>query len=520
MAFALVLPAQTGTYEQAVALVRSGDFSNAISAIEKLLATQPGELRSRNLLGIALSGAGRRAEANKHFEYVLKANPAFLPALKNLAHNQLELGQLQAAREHFNAALKLAPADPSIHFGLGRLAFANRDYGAAVEHYQKSNNLYLNEPLALIQYAASCVEARMPDKARAALTALRPDVEPGVQFEAGVLLARMEQYEEAAGRFELARAGSSAGSFDAYRSGFNLALAYLKGGKAVDAIHVAEQTLRNAAPTAELYSLVAEAYEKTGSTQKAYEALRAAVRLNPQEEGAYVQLIALCLNHENQELGLEIANLGVNTIPASTRLRLQRGVIHALNGRSTDALADFRSVAKLNPDAPLAYVAEALMLLRMDQNLDAVALLRKRANERPGDHLANWMLAEALVKLGPEAGASAEQEAIAALERSVKTEARMPQSRMLLGKMLLARGEAQRARVELEKAIELDAGNTTAAYLLAQAYRKAGRTQEANRLFAKVQEAKAEDPAQDTGKALLRIVRDTVSTTASGAPTR
>src|SRR4051794_31598369 len=90
---ASLLQAQTGSYEHAVSLVRSGDFAQAIPLTERLVAEHPQELRSRNLLGIALSGAGRRAEANAQFEQVLKGNPQFLPALKNLAHNQLELGE-------------------------------------------------------------------------------------------------------------------------------------------------------------------------------------------------------------------------------------------------------------------------------------------------------------------------------------------------------------------------------------------------------------------------------------------
>jgi Flp pilus assembly protein TadD len=79
---------------------------------------------------------------------------------------------------------------------------------------------------------------------------------------------------------------------------------------------------------------------------------------------------------------------------------------------------------------------------------------------------------------------------------------------MLLGKLLLARGDVERARVELEKAVELDGSSMTAAYLLGQVYRKAGRTEDANRLFAKVSESKTEDPARVENRALLRIVRE------------
>ena len=356
----------------------------------------------------------------------------------------------------------------------------------------------------MVQYAASCVEVGAREKARVAMESLPNEVGATVQFEAGVVLARLEDYGKAASRFELARSGG----FDLYKSGFNLALARLKGGDAAAAARAAEETLQKTPPTSEMYSLLAEAYENAGRTKDAYEALRSATRLSPGDETAYVQLIALCLDHENQELGLEIANLGVTKIPASSRLRLQRGVVYALGGRTDEALSDFRAAVKLNPDGALGYIAEALTLLRMDRNAEAVAVLRKRSTQKPDDPLANWMLAEALVKLGPSAGTNAEDEAIASLERSVKSDGQMPQSRMLLGKMLLSRGDLERARAELEKAVELDRNSMTAAYLLGQVYRKVGRTEEAAKLFAKVSEAKTEDPARMENKTLLRVVRE------------
>ncbi|HYP08708.1 MAG TPA: tetratricopeptide repeat protein [Bryobacteraceae bacterium] len=504
VAFAVVLHAQAGSYEEAVALVRAGEFAQAIPTIEKLVQANPNDLKARNLLGIALSGAGRRTEANQQFERVLQGNPRFLPALKNLAHNQLELGQVELAERNFRSALKAAPGDASVQFGLGRLGFLRKDYPSAVVHFEKSNGLHLQDPLAIVEYAGSCIELGATDKARVALASLPNAAPAGIQFQAGVLLARMSEYASGAVRFELARAAG----FDGYKSGFNLGLALLKSGNAVAAIRVAEETLREAAATSELYSLLAQAYEKASRTKDAYEALRTAIRLNSTDESPYVELIALCLDHENQELGLEIANLGVKAIPTSARLRLQRGVIHALASRSDDALTDFRTAVRLRPDAPLGYVAEALTLLRMDRNAEAAAMLRKRAKLKPDDHLANWMLAEALVKIGP----AAEREAIAALERSIETEPKMPQSRLLLGKLLLATGEVERALVQLETATQLDQANTGGAYLLAQAYRKAGRTEDANRLFARVSAAKAEDPSGASAKALLRIVRDNMAT--------
>src|SRR5579871_1161877 len=81
------------SYQTAEAYVREGEFDRAIPIIQDILATSPRDLKARNLLGIALSSAGRREEANLQFRKALEIDPAFAPVFKNLALNELALGQ-------------------------------------------------------------------------------------------------------------------------------------------------------------------------------------------------------------------------------------------------------------------------------------------------------------------------------------------------------------------------------------------------------------------------------------------
>jgi tetratricopeptide (TPR) repeat protein len=291
-----------------------------------------------------------------------------------------------------------------------------------------------------------------------------------------------------------------------YKTGFNLTLAYVKGKKYPEAIRTGEELLSQGKRTTELYSLLAQAYEHSDRTKDAYEALRSATKLDPKDESAYIELIALCLDHENYDLSQEIADIGTRLIPGSARLRLQKGLVLALLSRFDEAAKEFETAIQLAPEAPLGHVAKGLVLLRMDRADEAIEALRGRVRQEPDDYFANWLLAESLLRIG--ANADAEREAIAALEQSVRSNARMPQSRTLLGKLLLARGEIDRAVEQLEKALELDADSVTAAYQLAQAYRRKGDIRRANELFARVSKAKSEDPSQFTQRSLLRIVRE------------
>src|SRR5262249_9777927 len=153
-------------------------------------------------------------------------------------------------------------------------------FAGARTHFEQSGNLYRQEPNTLMQYAEAC--ARTQQHAEAATA----------HFEAGLLLAKQAQYEAAARQFELAKQGGA----DSYDSGFNLALAYFNARNYASAVNVAG-ALAEARPTVELYSLLAKAHEASGKTKEAYDALRAAVRLNPRDETAYLDLVALCVGH-------------------------------------------------------------------------------------------------------------------------------------------------------------------------------------------------------------------------------
>lgn len=486
---------QPALYQQALAAVQQGALEPAIIILEKLVAESPGDLRAGNLLGVALSGAGRGEEAAVQFRRVLDRDPSFVPALKNLALNESAMGKLRDARSHFEKALKLAPRDPALHFGLAQLEFQENHFAAALQHFDYSNGLYLRDPRALLSYAASAIQTSQPGAAAQALRNFPPEAGPSLHLEAGAALAKLEFYGDAAREFSVARARG----VSTPESGFDLALAQLRNKDFAAAAQTAREVIASSGKTPELLSLLAEAEEGAGRTEDAYNALRAATQIAPQAEPAYLELIALCALHENYGLALEIADVGIRLLPASHRLHTQRGIVLAMNGRLDDALADFDT----SPNEPLSVAAKALVLMRADRTQEAVRSLRKRPLRE--SYLNGWLLAEGLTRLGvADTG-----EAMSALQESIALNPRLPQSRLLLGKMLLGKGETAAAVAQLEKALELEPANTAAAYQLAQAYRKKGDAARAAELFARVGEAKnPENHEQSTGAALLRIVKE------------
>ena len=213
------------------------------------------------------------------------------------------------------------------------------------------------------------------------------------------------------------------------------------------------------------------------------------------------------MDHENFDLGLEIADISVERIPDSDRLHVQRGVALAMKGRFEDAQAAFGEAARLAPQRNLPGVALGLILMQRDRLPEAVQVLRDQRERAANDYLVHWFLAEALNRSGAEPGGAEEREAIDALRRSVDLNQELFQSRLLLGKMLARRGEFEEAIRQLERARSIDPNDVSATYQLGLVYRRQGDAEKAAALFAMVGEQKAEDREKFTKGGLLRIVR-------------
>ncbi len=489
-----------------MSLVQQGDFNRAVPLLRQILDQLPKDLKARNLYGITLSAIGRREEANEEFAKVLALDPTFVPALKNLAVNELAMGQKSKAKFHFEQALRFAPLDATCHWGAAEIAFAERNFRDAALHYGQSGDLVFKDPRVTIRFATSYLEVERSETSRAKALALietiPTDADANIQFQAGLILARLENFAAAARRLELARNGFP----DAYQLGYNLTLVLLGNREYSAAIKTAEETLAAGFKKAELYNLLAQAYDKAGKKKEAYDALRVATELEPQDETNYLDLISLLMQSQNYDLSLEIAEAGLRRVPHSHRLHLQRGAVLAMKGRYEDAVKEFQTSSQLTPEAGLPQVALGLVLMQMGKTAEAIEVLRRQSVKTPNDSDVFWFLGEALNQSGLTVGSKAETEAIAALKKSIQLDPSRSQPRALLGKILLGRGEVAEAAAELEKAVEIDPQDLTATYLLARALQKKGDTARAMILFDKVGKAKTEE-VESTKRNLLRIMK-------------
>jgi tetratricopeptide (TPR) repeat protein len=490
-------------FTQAESYIQQRQYVRAIALLQEVLERFPGDPMAHNLMGIALTSSGKPEEGNAHFQAALRSNPEFFPALKNLALNELAMNRLEEARSHFEQVLKRAPQDPVAHLSLGEIHYAKREFGPAVDEYLKSAGLFERDPRTVLRFARSCFQSNQGERAAEALEHLSPGADGQTHFQAGLMLAQLEKYASAARQFELAKKDYP----DPYEVGFNLTLAYVRSLNYPAAIQAAQEVIAQGYRKAELYNLLAEAYEHNNQTIEAYNALRTATQIDPKDENNYLDLMALGVDHANYLLALDIADIALRNIPDSFRLTMQRGAVRAFQGQLTPAFADFERAAQLDPQSNMPYFAMCMALMQTDQVAKGLGILRGRLAAHPDDYLLLYALGESADR-SAGSGLVSEEEALRALERSVQTNPSLSTSRLTLGKIYLRRNEVDRAIQELEKALELDPEDLTPCYQLAQAYRRKGEKERADELFAKFVKFRDEDREKHINRNLLKLLRE------------
>ncbi len=360
-----------------------------------------------------------------------------------------------------------------------------------------------NDTQVILRDARAALKKGDEKRALDLLAKLGPDDGAG-HFAAGALLVDEKAYAAAAREFGMARRTYK----DPYTAGYDETLAYVNAGDYPSAIQTANELLNEGYRTAELANVAATAYLKSGQTKEAYNALRVATELDPKGEDSYVDLCSICLDNDNYDLGLEIANIGLSHLPKSSRLYLQRGVMRAMKGQFADAEQDFTTAARLAPQEVMPAVALALVSMQSNNLDNAVAILREAATRHPDDYFAQYWFAEALLHAGAVPGTKGGDEALAALQASVRSKPDFWHSRADLGKVLLERGEVDPAIVQLEKAAELNPTASGPLYLLAQAYRRKGNLERAGEIAARVGKMQTDDREGLPQAMLKRIIRE------------
>ena len=139
---------------------RRREFRAAIADLQQLLARTPRDLKTLNLLGIALTGAGRVDEANERFREALGIDRRSRPRARTWPSTSSIAGRFQQARRDFEQVLAQMPGDEMAHLHLAEIEYARKRCTTAFPHYEKAGARAMANPSWILHYGACLLEAR------------------------------------------------------------------------------------------------------------------------------------------------------------------------------------------------------------------------------------------------------------------------------------------------------------------------------------------------------------------------
>jgi tetratricopeptide (TPR) repeat protein len=487
LAFAGQAPGQTvdgrgSDYAHAEALVRSHRWDEGLAVLEPLIASEPRNAKALNLAGLAWTGKGDIARAEKYFERTLAVDPQFVPALKNFGIDEFQSGQFASAEKHLLAALKQAPGDPVVNLFLGRIDYRKQRFQLAAERLSEAGGLVLRDPKLSAELAVSYLRNGEAPRARELLKGIDP---PSLGVEAqlalGISLAQGEMATQAV-----------PGSYDA---GFDLALTALQAKDYATAVRAAETLVENGHDTSELENILAGAQESQGQTQKAVDAYRRAIALDPSDEDNYLDFTSLCLDHRAFDDGMKVIAVGLEARPKSERLTFMRGILYAMQDHFELAEKDFEQASLLAPQSDFGDVGLGVTYLEIGNSDKAIQILRERLRQKPDDANLLYLLGEGLLRSGASPGQPAYAEAQNALEKSVRLNPRLCLAHVSLGTIYLDEDRVAEAAAQFEQARAIDPSEKSAYSHLAVAYRRLNEPEKAKAMLAELKQVLDEQRA-------------------------
>lgn len=328
--------------------VASLDFPGAIAAYRKLLAAYPLETSARTRLGLLLLGEEQSDEAVRVLKEGIAIDPEDPDLQNRLAGTYAELGQGGAALPFALRYVALAPGEANAHDTLGLVYQTNGEYAKAVAEYERA-------------------------------------IEIGPRFEIAVrhlgnVFARLGRYREALRQFER------------YRALAPSSLERTSASASIAAVHLRKGDLDRAAEAA------------------------AGLEADPQL-GWLPSLVALARGDRAAAKALE--EWASTETPATSRgirptkrwRSYCRGVVAMANGRTEDALGEFREA--LRHWSPIFHAETyddclAAAFVSLERWPDAVAECERLLRANPNDALARFRLGLARRALGDVASARKE----------------------------------------------------------------------------------------------------------------
>ncbi len=159
----------------ALNLEMQGRLAEAEQLLQRAVAIAPGDVGSRNALGLCLVGLDRTHDALAQFDAILKLNPSLPFAHASRGNALFALGAIGDAEAGYQRALELDPNQGIALAGLARIAVSRGAHREAREWAEKALASLPGYPDAVMSLAGAELGERQANRADVRLRALLTD---------------------------------------------------------------------------------------------------------------------------------------------------------------------------------------------------------------------------------------------------------------------------------------------------------------------------------------------------------
>lgn len=486
------------------AYVAQGKLDLAEKEFRTVLRRDPSNRDGNYNLGLVLMAGGRSADAIGYFRQV---QPPDTATLFNLIRAYFRSGQSEEGSKLVADLSARGEDDVRLHFTLGVLLASEKEYLAAERELERANALKVGT--FEILYNLGQAYLRNGDVAKAELILQRALKLQPQSDDALDLLAQVyaKQKRDVDALELLVRAHKIAPRNTEVI--FLLARLSMTQKYFEDAIPLLEDGLKIAPERADLHAALGESYFMSGKVDKAIEEFKTLIQLDPSARS--YAFMGLCYRHLGRfEEARKYLNEGLEHDPQNASCLFNLGYIESRQGNHAEAEKRFQRVLDSSPDYSEAMLELAGIRISQKRYEEALNLLRRYVKTSPDPAPGYYKLAMVERALHQMDAAERDLKVFQTLSKNPSS-GPMPYQRLfdyLNNRATLpAQAQVQLDIAELVEQARNHPDQPRNLYLLAEAYLKLGRLEEAMKTIAQLDQLSSGDFRTAAGVGVL-LARD------------
>jgi len=480
--------------------VAQKQFDQAEKEFRTVLRLDPGNRDANYNLGVLLMAKGSPAEAIPHFERV---HPANLATSLNLIHAYLQTKRTTEALRMATEVSAQNSNDVQLHFSLGLMLASEKQYKFAQLELEKADALQPGTFEILYNLGQVFLRDNEYPKAELALTRalkLKPDSADALYLQAQVLADESRPLDALD---LLVRAHKIAPE--------NTDIIYLMAQVSIsqnyfeDAIPLLESGLAIAPRQPDLLAALGKSYFMSGKVDKAIETFKKLIEVEPSARS--YAFLGLSYRHLGRfDEAKQYFQEGLKLDPHNSACLFNLGYIAERQGDSATAEAMYQETLRFNPDYPDALLELANLRIAARKLPEAAELLRKYVRVSRNPATGYYKLAMVERSLRETAAADRDLNVFQTLSKDAPAGA-YPYEHLydyLDSRSKLAPGARNQLDIaELTDEIKKHPDQPENLYLLAEAYLKGGKLDDAKTTITQLDKISAGDYRTLTGVGVL-----------------